>query len=704
MSQARTFCRVCEPSCALIAEVDDTGITALKPDKEHPVTRGFACHKGLAMLEIHNDPDRLDYPIRRTDGADARIDWDTASREIANKLAAIKAEHGADAIAAYTGNPLAFNSLAGPAIGSFIVKNEIRRTFSSGTQDCTNKFAASEGVFGSSTIHPIPDIDHTDFLLIFGANPRISHMSFISIADPMGALRNVTRRGGRIVFVDPRINETAKALGDIVQVNPDTDVYLMAAMLSHLYTSGQFNQARLQETADHIDELVEFITPYTPEFIADVTGVSAGDIRQLANDFAAAPRAAVYMSTGVNMGRQGTLAYWLMFMLSLVTDKFDRRGGNVYSLGFYPAARAGKVRNEISWEQTSFGDVRRIRGSLPGNLMADMILDEDNPIRALVCISGNPALSIGGGEKMQKALAQLDLLVVIDIYDNATASFADYILPATDMFERPDINICGLGMQHQPFVQYTDYIVPPAQDRRPEWWILGKLEAAQGFDSIFDAGETSYEQAFDYYGLFSRFDHMLKHSGASIADIKKMPTRTLVLPSPEPGRFFEDYIQTESGRVDCFPARFSEPAIHCHEIFESLRQEQGQLKMISRRTNYMINSWFHNVKSLKRGQHETNPVYMHPDDARARNLGEGSVARIRNRWGSVETVVALDETLKPGTIAMTHGWGNAGTGMQVASQYPGVNANALLPTGPGSYEKISNQAFMTGIPVEVDAA
>ena len=126
--------------------------------------------------------------------------------------------------------------------------------------------------------------------------------------------------------------------------------------------------------------------------------------------------------------------------------------------------------------------------------------------------------------------------------------------------------------------------------------------------------------------------------------------------------------------------------------------------MISRRTNYMLNSWFHNIESLKREQHLTNPVYMHPDDARARNLGEGSRARVHNDWGVVETVVSLDESLKPGTVAMTHGWGHRQTGMHVARSHPGVSANDLLPSGPGSYEKVSNQAFMTGIPVSIDAA
>jgi anaerobic selenocysteine-containing dehydrogenase len=205
-----TFCRVCEPSCALIAEVSGGQIVSLKPDRDHPVTKGFACHKGLATLDLHNDPDRLNYPQKKVGDDFERVSWDEASRDIATKLSAIKAKYGKDAVGSYSGNPLAFNALAGPAIGSFLIKNEIRRTFSSGTQDCTNKFAGSEAMFGSSTIHPVPDIEHTDFLLIFGSNPRVSHMSFISIADPMKALREAKNRGAKIRFVDPRINTWTK--------------------------------------------------------------------------------------------------------------------------------------------------------------------------------------------------------------------------------------------------------------------------------------------------------------------------------------------------------------------------------------------------------------------------------------------------------------------------------------------------------------
>ncbi len=702
MDSVKTFCRVCEPSCGLVAEVDDGEIVSLKPDKSHPVTKGFACHKGIATLEIHKDEDRLNHPQRRkADGTLERISWQDASAEIAERLAAIKEKYGPEAIASYTGNPLAFNSLAGPAIGSFVLNNGIRRNFSSGTQDCTNKFAASEAVFGSSTIHPIPDIENTDFLLIFGANPRISHMSFISIADPMHVLRSAAKRGADICFVDPRYNESIKGIGRHFAVKADTDVYLMAALLHALFRDGHVDEDRLIEHADHVAELKAFIKDYSPDSVADVVGVTSSEIEQLAKDIADAPTAAFYMSTGVNMGRQGSLAYWLLFMLSLATGNLDKSGGNIYSRGFYPAAKAGRIRGEVNYEETQYGDVRRIRGSLPGNLMADMILQEDNPIRGLVVISGNPLLSMGSGEKLRRAFEKLEFLMVIDIYPSATSDYADYVLPATDMYERADINICGLGMQQQPFIQYTDFVVPPKAERRPEWWILRSIEGAQGFETE-NQDLDDYQKAIDELGLFNRFGHMMSQSDLTLDDVKE--EGTVVLNPVEPGKFFSNVIQTENGRVDCFPEIFDEAISRCSEIFEELKEEESdQLKLISRRTNYMVNSWFHNVKSLKRSGQLDNPLFIHPDDARARNLGDGSTVKVHNEYGEVTTTVSLDDGLKPGTVAMTHGWGYRGKEMKTASEFSGCNANDLLPSGVGSYEKVSNQAFMTGVPVDVAA-
>ena len=265
-------------------------------------------------------------------------------------------------------------------------------------------------------------------------------------------------------------------------------------------------------------------------------------------------------------------------MLSVCTGNFDKPGGNYYSLGFYPAAKAGKVRGENPFFDSPFGEMRKIRGSLPGNLMADMILAEENPIKAMVVISGNPLLSVGTSKLLEAAFKKLEFLVVIDIYPNATAELADYVLPATGMYEREDINMCGLGLQHQPFVQYTNYIVPPKAERKPEWWILGRIEQAQGFDSVLDN--------LDETNLFGRLDHMLKQSNTSIDELKQTPQQTAVLPRNQPGNFYEKWIQTESGRIDCCPDIFSGAFQTCGTIFDELSQQAADgsapLKMISR--------------------------------------------------------------------------------------------------------------------------
>jgi len=688
----KTFCRVCEPSCGLVAEVNNGEITALKPDKTHPVTKGFACHKGLAMLDIHRDPDRLNRPLKRTDSGLEPISWQQACEEIAARLNAIRAEHGENAIASYTGNPLAFNSTAGPAIGSFISALGCRRRFGSGTQDCTNKFATSEAVYGSSTIHPIPDIGATDFLLILGANPRISHMSFISIADPMAALRAVKKRGGRVVFVDPRETESIRGLGEHVAIRPDTDSYLLAAMIHTLFEEDLIDHEAIMHHARGIDELKDFVSAFSATVVADVVGVPADAIQQLARDFASAPRAAIYMSTGVNMGQQGSAAYWLLQMLSLISGNLDQPGGNRYGEGFYPAAKAGATRGKAPhYGDTAFGPVREIRGNLPGNLMADMILDDPDPIKAMVVISGNPLISVGQSDRLKTAFTALDFVVVVDIYPNATSEVADYILPATDMFERADINLCGLGLQSEPFVQYTPPLVPAKNERRPEWQIMGMLERAL-------MGEPYIELTDD---PLIRVRHMLQRSSIQLDELKEdeMPIR--VLERRPTGEFYDRTIQTDDQMVDCFPATMADTRHRMTTLFKSLAAEPPhQLKLISRRTNYMLNSWFHNVEALKRPSQTTNPLFIHPEDAELRQIQEGQQVRVHNQYGTLQAEVAFDPQLRRGVVAMTHGWGQAGA-LSVAAKNPGVNANVLLPAGPGSYAPFSNQSFMTGIPVEV---
>jgi anaerobic selenocysteine-containing dehydrogenase len=688
----RTFCRICEPSCGLVAQVDDGVLVKLSPDREHPVTKGFACHKGLAAVDLHHDPDRLDHPqLRAADGTWTDVSWDVALNTTARRLEAVIAAHGIDAVAAYVGNPSAFNALGQLHVGTMLRTLGVRKHFSSGTQDCANKFVASEAVFGSSMVHPIPDLANTDLCLILGENPRASQASFYSVPNVLGEMRRAAGRGARLVFVNPRRIETPEmGVGDTVLIRPDTDVWFLASLLHEIDLLGGFDQRVIAAHGSHVDELRRFIAQYPAERTAPVTGIDADVVRELAAAWVATPRASVHGSTGINMGRQGTLAYWLVHMLSFVTGRLDAEGGNLKSDGFYPNARSGAGVPEQNYVDTEFGRLRR--GSLPGTLLSQSILDSDQPVRALVVVAGNPLLSIAGEAQLRKAFEQLELLVVIDIYPSATAEYAHVVLPSTDMYERDDLNIVNIGTSAQPFAQYTPAVVAPKAERKPEWWIAHQLLQRMGKPSLFD------DEVIDPW---SKWRHMLERgSGLRLDDLADGVAR--VLPTPEPGVFFDQQVHTPDGRVDCCPPVFDGAIERCHALFDQTASTPHDLLLIHKRDAWMHNSWFSNLERMKKRGRTNNPLGISSASAARLGVADGDTVAVSSAHGEIEAVVEVDDDLMDGVVSMVHGWGHAASPrLRVAAANPGSNPNVLLPIGPDSFEPLSSQAHMTGIPVRV---
>ncbi len=702
--QVRTFCRICEPSCGLVAQVDDGVLVKLSPDRDHPVTKGFACHKGLAAVDLHHDPDRLDHPmLRAADGTWTTTSWDDALTTTARRLQAVIDTHGIDAVAAYVGNPSAFNALGQLHVGTLLRTLGVRKHFSSGTQDCANKFVASEAVFGSSMVHPIPDLTNTDLCLIIGENPRASQASFYSVPNVLGEMRRAAARGARMVFVNPRRIETPEqGVGDTVLIRPDTDVWFLASLLHEIDLLGGFDSRVLAQHGARVAELREFIAQYPADRTADVTGIPADTVCELAQAWVRTPRASVHASTGINMGRQGTLAYWLVHMLSFVTGRLDVEGGNLKSDGFYPNARAGAGVPEQNYVDTEFGRLRR--GSLPGTLLSNSILDSEHPVRALIVVAGNPLLSIAGEAALRKAFEQLDLLVVIDIYPSATAELAHVVLPSTDMYERDDLNIVNIGTSAQPFAQYTQAVVAPKADRMPEWWIAHRLLQAMGKPSLFD--DLAEGQQPDPW---SKWRHMLERgSGLQLDDLADGVAR--VLPTPTPGTFFDQQVHTADGRVDCCPPVFGPAIERSHRLFgeaiaAAARRADGELLLIHKRDAWMHNSWFSNLERMKRHGRTNNPLGISSVSAERLGLRDGDTVTVTSQHGEIEAVVELDDDLMEGVVSMVHGWGHrASPRLQVAAANPGANPNVLLPIGPDSFEPLSSQAHMTGIPVAVRPA
>src|SRR5919109_5595358 len=286
-----TFCRICEPLCGLVATVEDGRLQKLRPDPEHPLSRGYACPKGIAMTDVQNDPDRVLYPLKRTGGPGEfeRVGWTEAMEDIAARLRAILDRRGAGAVGWYMGNPGAFSYSHVLWVKGFLDALGSPHYYTAGSQDVNNRFAASALLYGSPLVVPIPDLRRTSFLLMVGANPLVSHGSVLSAPRIREQLLEIER----VVVVDPRRSETARQF-EHLPVRPDTDAWLLLSLIHVVFDEGIVDRAFLASATDGAEALERAVLEHPPEATEARTGVPAERARQLARDFADAEGAAAY--------------------------------------------------------------------------------------------------------------------------------------------------------------------------------------------------------------------------------------------------------------------------------------------------------------------------------------------------------------------------------------------------------------------------
>jgi anaerobic selenocysteine-containing dehydrogenase len=214
-------CNLCEAHCGVSVEVEGGGVRTIRGDAEDALSRGYLCPKAYGLKGLQEDPDRVREPRIREGGRFREASWDEALELAARRLRALRDAHGADAIATYLGNPNAHDFGSGLALPTFQRALGTRWRFSASSVDQLPKMMSSCLVFGAPLANPIPDIDHTDFLLALGANPLASNGSLMTAPDFPGRLRRLRERGGRLVVVDPRRSETAEVADEHVSCAPD---------------------------------------------------------------------------------------------------------------------------------------------------------------------------------------------------------------------------------------------------------------------------------------------------------------------------------------------------------------------------------------------------------------------------------------------------------------------------------------------------
>ncbi|MEO1273699.1 MAG: molybdopterin-dependent oxidoreductase, partial [Myxococcota bacterium] len=274
------------------------------------------------------------------------------------------------------------------------------------------------------------------------------------------------RRGGRLFIVDPRRTETARAAGEHLFIRPGTDVFFYLSFLREVLERGHIDRAQVERHMTGFAHLKPLADPWTPERTAQVTGIAPDQLREMVEAYCTADGAALYCSTGVNMGGQGALAFWLQEVINAITGNLDRRGGTLVGQGVLDFPRFGVNNGLLVSQHTSrIGGFETVNDSFPGGVLADEILTPGpRQVRALFVTGGNPLMTMPNSKRLREAVQTLDLLVVLDIFLNETASEAHYVLPTTSPFQRPDLPFLFplfLGMQSRPYLQATRPIVPP---------------------------------------------------------------------------------------------------------------------------------------------------------------------------------------------------------------------------------------------------
>ena len=727
-----TFCRICEPLCGMIATVEEGRLTALRPDKDHPLSAGFACQKGVAFTEIVNDPDRVTTPLRRrrpkglrasgsSEGAFEPVGWDEAMSDIADRLADIHRRHGSGAIGWYYGNPGAFSYSHTLSLTAIMLGFGPRmHVFTAGSQDVNNRFVASQLLYGSPLALPVPDVPRTDLFVVIGANPVVSHGSVLTVPRIKDRMHDIVKRGGRVLVIDPRKTETA-AQFEWLGIVPDGDAYLLLSLLHVMFAENLVDRPRLARQADGGVWLEQLARPFGPEATASRTGIDPETVRSLARDLASTERAAVYGRVGTSTGENGTLTTYLLDAVNLVAGNLDVPGGSMFGRLGLPGERwlnkagGALLRTIYRRRRSRIGGFPSVLASEPAGVMAKEIATPGpGQVRALFVAAGNPVLSVPNGDELEDALRGLELMVGIDLYVNETLAHCDYVLPAVSMYERDDFPLPFQTLQPTPFRQATEAVIAPVGQARPEWQIiddlttrlrrrtpgLAMLAATRKALSVFGVRSTPrllvdavirLGEAGDRYGL--------RRGGLTFERlITDHPHGTVLSPHLRDG-VLRDTVVYRGGRVRL---RHDEIAAEVDALSRRRAPDGYPMRLIGMREARSENTWMHNAPLLMRGE-RTQHARMHVDDAAAADIVDGDVVRIASEHGEIEVPVIVTKDIVAGVVAVPHGWGHKGTaGWRLANGAGGANVNRLMSSDPDDIERLAGMARLTGVPIRVE--
>jgi formate dehydrogenase len=640
-------------------------VVRIKADKENPGSWRDICNKGLSAHEVVEHPQRLRFPMKRVGDRYVRVSYEEAVEGVAADLRRIMDAHGPDAIGSYIGNPVGFGSDIVFALG-LIDGIGTRSRFSASSLDQNNQHVVSEALFGYTFLPLSPDIDNCDYLLLVGGNPAESKFGWLgSASDGWNRMLARQKQGARIVVVDPRRTRSADDADLHLAIEPGSDWAFLLGVLAVVFREGLEDRSAVAGLPeDQIARLRALVDLADMDALSAHTGIPQTAVEEVARDYAKAEGAACITMTGVSQNDTGTLGQWLSTVLDLVTGHFDQPGGRCWDAGFVNMT-------DFATRSLNEDGLSRVRGlkTIMGCRSVCELPDEiDTPgegqIRALIMQAGNPVVAGPDGAALDRSLASLECLVVVDLVQRESHRHAHWLIPAPHWLERDELPFNLANAQDRSFIQYAHRAVAPPSSVRPEWEFFTDVALSMGVPML---GRRGFNTAIRASRWLAK---TLGRPGLAISPA--LLERVAITASK---RASYKQIKSAPHGVAHAEKRFGQlaefrkgapilvaPEALCDALRRKLSEapaddEAYPFVMTGRRSLHLMNSWLTELPNTLKRERE-NRCEIHPDDALRLGVADGDRVRVRSSTSAIELPAEVTDRVRQGIICIPHGWGS----------------------------------------------
>lgn len=715
-----TACILCECNCGIEVQLggdDGRRLVKFRGDKQHPSSQGYACEKPHRLDYYQNEQARLTSPMRRKpDGTFEAIDWDTAIREVSERLARVRDTHGGKTIFYYGGGgqgnhlPGAYSTSTRRALGS-------RFRSSALAQEKTGEFWVSERMMGT---HVRGDFEHCEVAVFLGKNPWYSH----GIARARVVLKEIAKDPDRkMIVIDPRRSKTAELADIHLQLKPGTDAWLLSAMVAALLQEGLVDDAFVADHTAGLDEVRAVFADVDVAAYCARAGLEEAEVREATRVIAKARSVASFEDLGVQMNHHSTLVSYLHRLVWLLTGNFAKPGTQYTPNVLVPVAN-GKHKHDSPVQ-----GARIVGGLVPCNDIAGEILtDHPDRMRAMIVEATNPAHSLADTPRFVEALEALDTVVVIDVAMTETARHADYVLPASTQFEKAEATFFNFEFPRNAF-HLRRALMPPPEGPLPEAEIHARLtEALGGLDDVpLDALREAAQQGLPaYVGAFvaevamnpKRLPYapaiLYRTLGPSLPEDRREGAVLLglalqlamkapeslaragfegdpmtaatklveaILDAPSGVVFSVDRWEDVRGRVQMPDDRIQLALPDLLEVAQGLTAPPPArdpnfpfVLSAGERRAFTANTIVRDARWRKTDA--AGALRIHPEDAARLGLETGGLARVSTPRGAADVTVEVSDRMQPGHVSLPNGTGLTGD----SAERGGIATNLLTET------------------------